>query len=71
MWGEGVSCLLVVYTYIPMGIEGHPHGGHTHTWLMTGGSLHLETSPQPNFDMGMEGGGGVAAIFPVYTVFGG
>ena len=25
---------------------------------MTGGSLHLERSPHPNFDMGIGGGGG-------------
>ena len=37
-------------------------------WLVTGGSLHLERSPHSNFDMGIWGGGGSAAIFPVYTV---
>ena len=36
---------------------------------MTGGSLHLERSTHPDFDMGIWGGGG-AAIFPVYTVYG-
>ena len=34
-------------------------------WLMTGGSLDLEISMHPDFDMGIGiGGGGGAAIFP-------
>ena len=32
-------------------------------WLMTGGSLHLERSTHPDFDMGIWGGGGVRLSF--------